>query len=193
MNRRRPMVDFGPMSLPVPDWNESGGELSGCSSKELTRDSLKLESLLAASAAGEAAVEPDSEAQAAPCLVVSDRVSGPASPGLLARSAGVVQAAASGVAAALAHGLAGSGRIRLELDSELLPEASVTVEAGDGGWVFSLQVSDIACLEWLAHELDLLAAEVGPRVGRALEIRLFGANPAPHMICSSSWQPGGSA
>ncbi len=192
MNRRRPMVDLGPMALPVPDWDGGGGELSGCAGQEWTRDALKLQGLLAASSAGGAAVASECEAQAEPFFSVSDRRHEPASQGLLARSAGIVQAAASGVAAALAHGPAGLGRIRLELDSELLPEASVTLEARDGRWVFSLQVSDVACLERLAHELDLLAAEVGPRVGRALEIRLFGAYPAPHMIRSSSWQPGGS-
>ncbi len=187
MTRRSPLVDLGPMALPVADWGGSGSDIAGSAATELTKDALKLQGLLAVASAA----APEHEACAGCSLEVNDTLRRTTSTGLLARSAGIVHAAASAVAAALAHGAAGSGGIRLELHSDLLPEASVTVEVFEGRWVFSLHVGDIACRERLANELDLLVAEVGPRVGRPLEIRLFAAYPASHMIRSASWQSGG--
>lgn len=187
MNRRSPMVDFGPLALPVAAWPDPGIEPSG-GGRALASEALRLQQLVAA---GSHTSGPASGMAAMPAT--ADAESNPAISGLLAHSTDAMHAAACGAAAALS---AEAGRVtglRLELQSEWLPSSTVVVEASEGSWLFGLHVGDPNMRDWLAGALDLLAAELGPRLGRSLELRLFEARVGAPLIRAARWQVGSNA
>ncbi len=63
--------------------------------------------------------------------------------------------------------------IRLSLRDEILPDTSLTVQCGEQRWIFSLYIGDKDTAHRLAKDIQLLALEVGPRLQKPLEIRLY--------------------
>lgn len=174
MNRRSPVIDFGPISLPMAG-DAGHGEASGYELRaDVAGESAKLKRLLA----GAAPVPRECAAGVEPEVSIlgnqaADAWSGQKHPNVFTRVAKLIFAGEAAVSAVCG---CGTGNVRITLKADLLPDASLSIEDGGQRWIFCLHVGDEQTVDRLARDLDLLALEVGPRIDRPIEIQLIAAD-----------------
>ncbi len=185
MSKRVPLVDFGPVALPVNALND-GCLQTAIDMSSRRDDAIKLQRLIR---------EAPSDDQAGTNRELTVTVGDPYGCGhsMPAGQWGVAAADCLKLASSVASATARiASRVELTLSPALLPGSKLCVEKTTWGVRFDLHVSDEKVVNDLSQQLGEIASNVGEHLQTRVELRLY-YGPGFLPLAEAGWDLGGGA